>query len=215
MKTLCCFLCRVLFYILLSMVFFYIFHLNIWWVFYSSTGYLEFSGISLSLLTLHLCGGPPSDGNTLSSSLFSGLCQPWLQLIFLRSTFMQLALTPLLHVTQLCSGLLWGLYGCLCLMSWCVTVLGCLILFLHKFMSSWRWWAVSFCHQWGAWHRTCGFECMLNECSNSVSLVQNVYKSVTLSLLLVVRVKWCCRVWSWFGGRPPGVHCVVFPWCEG
>ena len=113
MKTLCCFLCRVLFYILLSTVFFYIFHLNIWWVFYSSTVYLEFSGISLSLLTLHLCGGPPSDGNTLSSSLFSGLCQPWLQLIFSRSTFMQLALTPLLCVTQLCSDLLWGLCGCL------------------------------------------------------------------------------------------------------
>ena len=26
-----------------------------------------------------------------------------------------------------------------------------------KFMSSWRWWwAVPFCHQWKAWHRTCG-----------------------------------------------------------
>ena len=50
MKTLCCFLCRILFYIFLSMVFFYIFYLNIWWVFYSSTRYLEFSVISLSLL---------------------------------------------------------------------------------------------------------------------------------------------------------------------
>ena len=149
MKTRCCFLCRILFYIFLSTVFFYIFHLNIW-------------HSSLSLLTLHLCGGPPSAGNTLWSSLFSGLCQLWLQLIFSRSTFMQLALTPLLCVTQFCSELLWGLCGCLFLMFCCLTVVGCLILFLHKFMSSWRWWAVSFCHQWGAWPRTCGFECLLN-----------------------------------------------------
>ena len=126
MKTLGCFLC------FFFVEYFSIFHLNIWWVIYFSTGHLEFSGSFLSLLTLHLCGGPPSAGNTLSSSLFSGLCQPWLQLIFSRSTFMQLALTPLLCVTQLCSELLWGLCGCLCLMSWCVTVLGCLILFLHK-----------------------------------------------------------------------------------
>ena len=53
------------------------------------------------------------------------------------------------HSTAPCyTTLLWtpvgALCGCLCLMSWCVTVLGCLILFLHKFMSSWRWWAVSF-----------------------------------------------------------------------
>ena len=107
MKTLGCFLC------FFFVEYFSIFHLNIWWVIYFSTGHLEFSGSFLSLLTLHLCGGPPSAGNTLSSSLFSGLCQPWLHLIFSRSTFMQLALTPLLCVTQLCSDLLWGLCGCL------------------------------------------------------------------------------------------------------
>ena len=82
------------------------------------------------------------------------------------------------HSTALCyTTLLWAPVGAVRLPLsniWCVTVLGCLILFPHKFMSSWRGQTVSFCHQWGALPRTCGFECMLNECSNSVSLVQNV-----------------------------------------
>ena len=63
---------------------------------------------------------------------------------------------------------------CLCLMSWCLTILGCLILFSHKFMSSWRGQTVSFCYQWGAWPRTCGYECLLKECSNPVQLTNSV-----------------------------------------
>ena len=73
--------------------------------------------------------------------------------------------------------------ACLCLMSWCLSLLGCLILFPHKFMRSWRRGAVSFCHQWGAPPRTCGYECLLNECSNLVWLAHSVYKGDRKPLL--------------------------------
>ena len=118
--------------------------------------------------------GPPSSGNTLSSSLFSGLCQPWLQLIFSRSTFMQLPLTPLFCVTQLHSELLWGLHGCLFPMSGVSQFWGVLFSFPTSAGALGGGWVLSFYHQWGDPPRTCGFECLLNECSNPVSLVQNV-----------------------------------------
>ena len=64
-----------------------------------------------------------------------------------------------------------------------------IILFPSKFMRSWWGWAFFFCHQWGAQHRICGCECLLNVCSNPVKL-SPVFKTVTLRLHLVGKVKW-------------------------
>ena len=42
-----------------------------------------------------------------------------------------------------------------------------------------------------------------------------MFKSVTLSLHLVGRVKWWWSVWSLGQGRALSVQCIVSPWCEG
>ena len=42
-----------------------------------------------------------------------------------------------------------------------------------------------------------------------------MFKSVTLSLHLVGRVKRWWSVWSLGWGRAPSVHCIVSSWCEG
>ena len=101
---------------------------------------------------------------------------------------------------------------CLCLMSWCLTILGCLILFPHKFMSSWR-----------------GQKCLsvisgepgpglvvMNACWKNVQTQSDwptVFTRVIGSLCLVGRVKWWWSVWSWCWDRALKVHCIVPP-CE-
>ena len=156
--------------------FFSIFDLNTWWGLilqhrvlrilrqHPVTSHLAPLWVPLPLLGTH---------SHRPSSLASAK-PDWLQLIFSGSTCVWLALTLLLRVTRLCSVLPWGPCWRLCLMSWCLTILGLFFLFFYEFVNSWRGWAVSFCHQWGARHRTSGYEWMLTECSNPVWLTQNV-----------------------------------------
>ena len=159
--------------------------------------------------------GPPSSGNILLASLFPGLCQPWLQLTFSRCAFMQLVLTPLFHVTQLCSELLWGLcrlplsnvlvchssgvsYSLPPQVHELLEGMGCVFLSSVRSPAQdlWFWMLV----EWMFKPSLIGPKCL---------------KKYDTKSSLVGRVKLCCSVWSWFGGRPPGVHCVVSPSCEG
>ena len=92
-----------------------------------------------------------------------------------------------------------GCADCLYLLSLCLTILGCLILFPHKFMSPWRGQAVSFCEE-----PSTGLVIM-NVCWMNVQTPSDgprMFESVTLSLLLLGRVKWWWSVWSWCQAEP-------------
>ena len=173
---------------------FSIFHLNIWWAFLWP---------HIVNSSWHLCGAPPSARNTLPSSFYSGLHQAWLcDLPWLHCSGA--------HVSVL--GSCGGCADCLYLLSWCLTILGYLILFPHKFTSLWRGQAVSLCEE-----PRIGLVIM-NVCWMNVQTQSDwpkMFESVTLSLLLLERIKRWWSTWSLCWGRPPGVHCVVSPWCEG
>ena len=150
-------------------------------------------------------GAPPSAGNTLPSSFYSGLHQAWLTPVHLLRVHMcvWLALTPLLRVAHLCSGLPWGL--CWPFLSIVSQVFWLLILFSNTFMSPWRGQVMSFCEEPGP-----GLVIM-NVCWMNVQTQSDwcrMFESVTLSLFSLERLKWWCSVWYWCWGTP-SVHCVV------
>ena len=136
----------------------------------------------------------------------------WLQLIFSGSTCVWLALTPLLWGTRLCSGLLQGL----CWLTLSIAFVS------HNLGMSYS--LPSQVHEplegtgcvflWGAQHRTCYYECLLNECSNPIWWTQNVWKcDIKPPFTWKSEVVMKCVVLV--PGRTPGVHCVMSPWCEG
>ena len=166
-----------------------IFHLNVWWAFLWP--YLVTS-------SLHLCGVPPSAGNILPSSSYSGLLTD-------SSSYSQgprVCDLPWLHCYGVHASALGSCRGCadwLYLLPLCLTILGCLILFPLKFMSPWRGQAVSFCEE-----PSIGLVIM-NVCWMNVQTPSDgprMFESVTLSLLLLGRVKWWWSVWSWCQAEP-------------
>ena len=166
---------EILFFLLCFMCgIFPTFHVSVWWVLILQHKGLVPLHSALSPLTFAPSQVPcplPGTHSHLPSSLASTRPDRH-QLVFSGSTRVRLALTPQLRVpgSALCSlGLCW-----LPLLSVSVSPrLGLPLLFLHEFTSSWRGWAVSLSSA-RSQHRTCGSQCLLNECSNSVSVTQNV-----------------------------------------
>ena len=144
---------------------FSIFHLNIWWAFlwlYLVTS--DFAPLwgPLPLLGIHF----------LLPSTLASTKPDWLQFIFSGSTCVYDL--PWLHCSS-CTPLLWAPLGAVltvsvhCLPSFLVA--NSLLQHVHEPLEG-----TGCVLLWGAWPRTCDYECLLNECSNPVWLMQNVWK---------------------------------------
>ena len=170
---------------------FSIFHLNIWWAF-----------LWPHLVTSHFS---PLQS---PSSFYSGL-QAWLQLIFR------------VHVCVTCPdstapsyiSQLWAPLGAVMTVSvYCLPILWLLILFAHKFMSAWRGKDMSFCEEPGTDSSVIMNVCWMND--QTQYDWPEMFASVTLSLLLLERVKWWCSVWSWCQADTWVCTMLMSPWCE-
>ena len=134
----------------------------------------HFSDSTLSPLTLHLCGGPSLCWEYTSFFL---LLWPPPSLIDSSSSSQgpRVSMTCPDSTAQSCTPLLWAPLGAVltvsvhCLPSFLVA--NSLLQHVHEPLEG-----TGCVFLWGAWPRTCDYECLLNECSNPVWLMQNVWK---------------------------------------
>ena len=171
---------------------FSIFHLNIWWAF-----------LWPHLVTSHFA---PLRS---PSSFYSGL-QAWLTPAHLQGP--RVCDLPWLHCSELhipALGSLGGCDDCLCLLSPNFVVANSLHPQVHERLEG-----TGCVFLWGSWHRLV----IMNVCWMNVQTQYDwpeMFASVTLSLLLLERVKWWCSVWSWCWADPWVCTMLMSPWCDG
>ena len=119
---------------------------------------------------------------------------------------------PWLHCSELhipALGSLGGCDDCLCLLSPNFVVANSLRPQVHERLEG-----KGHVFLWGAWHRLVIMNvCWMND--QTQYDWPEMFASVTLSLLLLERVKWWCSVWSWCWADPWVCTMLMSPWCDG